>query len=101
MATHKLTHLDDKGNARMVDVSGKPVTSRVAVAEGFISLQAATLRAIVAGETPKGEVLNTARIAGILAAKRTGDLIPMCHPLPIEQVEVLFELPEQIEDDLE
>jgi len=101
MATHKLTHLDDKGNARMVDVSGKPVTSRVAVAEGFISLQAATLRAIVAGETPKGEVLNTARIAGILAAKRTGDLIPMCHPLPIEQVEVLFELPEQIEDDIE
>ena len=101
MATHKLTHLDDKGNARMVDVSGKPVTSRVAVAEGFISLQAATLRAIVAGETPKGEVLNTARIAGILAAKRTGDLIPMCHPLPIEQVEVLFELPEQIEEDIE
>jgi cyclic pyranopterin phosphate synthase len=97
MATHKLTHLDEKGNARMVDVSGKPVTTRVAVAEGFITMLPATLRAIVASETPKGEVLNTARIAGILAAKRTGDLIPMCHPLGLEHVEVLFDLPQQLD----
>ena len=89
----KLTHLDDAGKAQMVDVGGKPVTAREAVAEGFISVQPATLRAITAGEVPKGEVLNTARIAGILAAKRCGELIPLCHPLPIESVTVDFELP--------
>ena len=99
MATKKLTHLDEKGEARMVDVSGKPVTTRQAVAEGYVVVRSATLRAIVAGEVPKGEVLNTARVAGILAAKRTGDLIPMCHPLPVEQVEVKFELPEIGDDD--
>jgi len=89
----KLTHLDDAGKAQMVDVGGKPVTAREAVAEGFISVQPATLRAITAGDVPKGEVLNTARIAGILAAKRCGGLIPLCHPLPIESVTVDFELP--------
>ncbi|HEY8746763.1 MAG TPA: cyclic pyranopterin monophosphate synthase MoaC, partial [Tepidisphaeraceae bacterium] len=68
--------------------------AREAVAEGYISLQPATLRAIAEDEVPKGEVLNTARIAGILAAKRCGDLIPLCHPLPIESVEVHFEVPE-------
>lgn len=89
-----LTHLDSQGNARMVDVGHKPVTAREAVAEGFITLQAATLRAIAEDKVPKGEVLNTARIAGIFAAKRCGELIPLCHPLPIESVEVHFDLPE-------
>ena len=89
-----LTHLDSEGRARMVDVGPKPVTSREAVAEGFITLAAATLRAIAEGTVPKGEVLNTARIAGILAAKRCGELIPLCHPLPVESVEVQFNLPE-------
>jgi cyclic pyranopterin phosphate synthase len=90
----KLSHLDDQGRARMVDVGAKPVTARAALAEGFITLQPATLRAIAEGTVPKGEVLGTARIAGILAAKRCGDLIPLCHPLPIESVEVNFDLPE-------
>ena len=93
MDSPKLTHLNEKGESRMVDVSAKAVTLRQAVAEGFIAMQAGTLRAIVQNEVPKGEVLNTARVAGILGAKRTGDLIPMCHPLPVEQVEVKFELP--------
>jgi cyclic pyranopterin monophosphate synthase len=85
--------LDDHGQARMVDVGHKPITAREAVAEGFIVLQAATLSAIAQGKVPKGEVLGTARIAGILAAKRCGELIPLCHPLPIESVEVNFHLP--------
>src|SRR5688572_250850 len=93
MPEPKFTHLDDAGKAQMVDVGGKPVTAREAVAEGFISVQPATLRAVTAGEVPKGEVLNTARVAGILAAKRCGELIPLCHPLPVESVEVDFELP--------
>src|SRR6266480_2951433 len=93
MPDPKLTHLDESGKAKMVDVGDKPVTRREAVAEGFVVLQPATVRAIAAGAVPKGEVLNTARIAGILAAKRCGELIPMCHPLPIESVEVDFELP--------
>jgi cyclic pyranopterin phosphate synthase len=93
MADPKLTHLDETGKAKMVDVGQKPVTAREAVAEGFVSMQPATLRAITAGEVPKGEVLNTARIAGIMAAKKCGELIPLCHPLPIESVEVDFELP--------
>src|SRR5688500_8115039 len=93
MSEGKLTHLADTGKAAMVDVGGKPVTAREAVAEGFISVQPATLRAITAGDVPKGEVLNTARIAGIMAAKRCGELIPLCHPLPIESVTVDFELP--------
>jgi cyclic pyranopterin monophosphate synthase len=89
-----LTHLDAEGRARMVNVGHKPVTAREAIAEGFITLQAATLRAIAEGTVPKGEVLNTARIAGILAAKRCGELIPLCHPLPVESVEVHFDVPE-------
>src|SRR5438874_1785456 len=93
MSDGPLTHLDSHGNARMVDVGGKPVTAREAVAEGFITLQPETLRAIADDAVPKGEVLNTARIAGILAAKRCGDLIPLCHPLPIESVEVHFDVP--------
>ena len=90
----KLTHLDEKGAARMVDVGGKPVTARRAVAEGYISMRPATLQAIAEDRVPKGEVLNTARVAGILAAKRCGELIPLCHPLPLESVEVDFDIPE-------
>jgi cyclic pyranopterin phosphate synthase len=90
----ELTHIDSEGRARMVDVGHKPVTAREAVAEGFIALQPATLRAIADGTVPKGEVLNTARIAGILAAKRCGELIPLCHPLPIDSIEVHFDVPE-------
>jgi cyclic pyranopterin phosphate synthase len=90
----KLTHLDDAGRAKMVDVGHKQVTSREAVAEGSILLQPDTLRAIADDTVPKGEVLNTARVAGILAAKRCGELIPLCHPLPVESVEVHFDVPE-------
>jgi cyclic pyranopterin monophosphate synthase len=89
----KLTHLDQHGHARMVDVGGKPVVHREAVAEGAIVLQVATLRAIADGSVPKGDVIATARIAGIMAAKRCGELIPLCHPLALESVEVDFQLP--------
>jgi len=78
----------------MVDVGAKSATVRQAEAEGFVSMQPATLRAIADDALPKGEALNTARIAGIMAAKRCGELIPLCHPLPIESVEVHFEVPE-------
>lgn len=90
----RLSHLDAQGRARMVNVGHKPVTDRQAVAEGFILLAPATLRAIAEELVPKGEVLNTARVAGILAAKRCGELIPLCHPLPVESVEVHFDIPE-------
>jgi len=93
MPSRKLSHLDSAGRAKMVDVSHKPITRRTAIAEGFISLQPATLRAIAQGAVPKGEVLSTARLAGILAAKRCGDLIPLAHPLPVESIEVHFHLP--------
>jgi cyclic pyranopterin phosphate synthase len=93
MARAKLTHLDKKGRAKMVDVGAKPITRREALAEGFITLQASTLRAIAEEKVPKGEVLNTARIAGILAAKRCDELIPLCHGLPVESVEVDFDIP--------
>ena len=85
-ADEKLTHLDDQGRADMVDVGGKPVTERVARASGKVTMQPATLRLIREGNIKKGDVLNTARIAGIMAAKRTADLIPLCHPLPIEKI---------------
>ena len=91
--TDRLSHLDDKGHARMVDVGGKPIVTRRAVAEGSILLQADTLHAIASGGVPKGDVLATARIAGIMAAKRCGELIPLCHPLPIESVSIEFDLP--------
>ena len=86
-----LTHLDEAGRARMVDVGDKPVTRRAATAEGLVMMSPATLDLLVAGKLPKGEALATARIAGILAAKRCGDLIPLCHPLPLESVEIAFE----------
>jgi len=83
-----LTHLDAAGAARMVDVSAKPATARSAVAEGFIRVGADALAAIRAGAVAKGDVLAVARIAGIMAAKRTAELIPLCHPLPISGVEL-------------
>jgi cyclic pyranopterin phosphate synthase len=83
-----LTHIDTKGEARMVDVSAKPATERVAVAEGHVVMTRATLALIESGNAKKGDVLGTARIAAIQAAKRTHELIPLCHPLPIAQVEV-------------
>jgi cyclic pyranopterin phosphate synthase len=85
-----LTHLDDSGAARMVDVGGKAETRRRAVASGRIAMSADALTAIRAGDAPKGDVLSAARIAGIMAAKRTGDLIPLCHPLGLEAVTVDF-----------
>ena len=90
----RLTHVDETGAARMVDVGHKPVTAREAIAEGFVILRPDTLRAIAEERVPKGEVLGTARVAGIMAAKRCGELIPLCHPLPVESVEVNFDVPE-------
>jgi cyclic pyranopterin phosphate synthase len=83
-----LTHLSATGEAQMVDVSAKPATVREATAEGVVRMSLATLRAIAAGNAPKGDVLGTARLAGIMAAKQTANLIPLCHPLPIQKVEV-------------
>ncbi len=94
MAAPKLTHLDSKGRATMVDVGPKPVTAREAIAEGYISVQPATLKAIADDTVPKGEVFGIARLAGIMAAKRCGELIPLCHPLPLESVAVDFDVPE-------
>ncbi len=86
----KLSHVDAKGRAHMVDVGDKEVTSREAVARATIRLRPETLALILAGEIPKGDVLATARLAGIMAAKRTWDLIPLCHPLELSAVEVSF-----------
>ncbi|OYX63457.1 MAG: cyclic pyranopterin monophosphate synthase MoaC [Novosphingobium sp. 32-60-15] len=91
---NKLTHVDSAGNARMVDVGSKAETHRVAVARGAIRMSATTLTAIAQGNAPKGDVLGTARIAGIMAAKKTGELIPLCHPLGIDAVNIDFELVE-------
>ncbi len=88
--SNSLTHIDDDGNARMVDVGAKAETRRVAVASGRITMTAAALEAIRAGNAPKGDVLGTAKIAGIMAAKKTADLIPMCHPLVLDAVNVDF-----------
>ena len=82
----------------MVDVGGKPEQTREAIAEGFIVLQAATVRAIATGTVPKGDVVATARIAGIMAAKRCGELIPLCHPLALESVEVEFIIPAVVDE---
>ena len=83
-----LTHIDARGEARMVDVSAKPATERIAVAEGRVVMSQATLELIVSGNAKKGDVLGTARIAGIMAAKRTPDLIPLCHPLALSKVTI-------------
>jgi cyclic pyranopterin phosphate synthase len=91
MAKARLSHIGDKGEARMVDVSDKPVTARTARAEGFVAMELATLRLLQSGDTPKGDVIATARIAGILAAKRTHELIPLCHALSLTKVAVVVE----------
>jgi cyclic pyranopterin phosphate synthase len=83
-----LSHLDDSGAAHMVDVTDKAVTDRTAVATGRVVMQSATLDLVLAGDAPKGDVIGTARIAGIMAAKRTHELVPLCHPLPIGKVTV-------------
>src|SRR5712671_7201704 len=90
---NRLSHINASGEAAMVDVSAKPVLFREAVARGEIRLQRATLKLIESQTIAKGNVLATARLAGILAAKRTGDLIPLCHPLPITHCEVNFDIP--------
>ncbi len=81
-----LSHFDAEGQAHMVDVSDKPVTDRIAVAEGAVRMTAATLAHVTDGTAKKGDVLGVARLAGIMAAKKTADLIPLCHPLPITKV---------------
>jgi cyclic pyranopterin phosphate synthase len=88
----ELSHVDDEGRVQMVDVGQKPDTERVAVAKGEVTMQPETLRLIAEGDAPKGDVLTTAQIAGIMAAKRTPDLIPLCHTLQLTQVEVEFEI---------
>ncbi len=87
-----LSHINAKGEATMVDVADKAVTARIAVAEGYVVMGVDTLRLIEHGEAPKGDVLSAARIAGIMAAKRTHDLIPLCHPLALTKVSVDFDL---------
>jgi cyclic pyranopterin phosphate synthase len=87
-----LTHLDERGQARMVDVGAKAVTERVAVARALVRMSPATAAAVQAGDAPKGDVLGTARLAGIQGAKRTSDLIPLCHPLALDTVGVEAEV---------
>jgi cyclic pyranopterin phosphate synthase len=91
----ELTHVDKKGRVQMVDVGEKPDTERVAVAKGEITMQPETLRLIAEGGVPKGDVLTTAQIAGIMAAKRTPDLIPLCHPLLLTKVDVALSIDEE------
>ena len=89
----KLSHINARGEASMVDISAKPVMHRVAIASGEIRLQRATLKRIHSQKIAKGNVLATARLAGIMAAKKTGEMIPLCHPLPISHCEVNFQFP--------
>jgi len=92
MMSSKLTHLDENGQAQMVDVSAKPDTQRTAVAKGEVHMHSTTLELIRAGKMKKGDVISVARIAGVMAAKRTAELIPLCHPLPLTHVSVDLEL---------
>lgn len=96
MSGSKLTHLDEHGRAHMVDVGGKPDTERVAIARGEIHMKKATFDLIRDGQIKKGDVLTVAQIAGIVASKRTSELIPLCHPLPLTQVEVNVQLDESL-----
>jgi len=96
MSNAGLTHFDAAGHAHMVDVSDKPVTNRVAVARGTVRMTAATAALIAAGRAEKGDVLGVARLAGIMAAKKTADLIPLCHPLPITRVALDLRVDEAI-----
>ena len=92
----ELTHFDAQGQAHMVDVGTKPATHRIAIAEGYITMQPETIAIIQAGTAKKGDVLGVARLAGIMAAKKTSDLIPLCHPIALTKVSVDFEvLPEK------
>jgi cyclic pyranopterin phosphate synthase len=88
----RLTHLDEDGSARMVDVGDKAVTARSATARAVVTMSADALKAVKAGDAPKGDVLGTARIAGIQAAKRTGELIPLCHPIGLDHVDIEAEI---------
>ena len=92
----KLTHLDESGRARMVDVSDKPATARTATAAGTLCCAAETLAQVRAGTTPKGSVIATAELAGVMAAKRTAELIPLCHPLPLTKAEVRIDIDENL-----
>ena len=92
----RLSHINEKGEARMVDVSDKDVTARSAVAEGFVAMKPGTLALIAQGSARKGDVLATARIAGIMAAKRTHELIPLCHVLPLESVTIDYSFPDEV-----
>jgi cyclic pyranopterin phosphate synthase len=92
---HDLSHFDDRGASRMVDVADKPVTKRSARASGRVVMQPATLARIRNRELTKGDVLEVARLAGIMAAKRTGELIPLCHPLLLEAVSIDFSFPDE------
>ena len=91
-----LTHVDDSGRPRMVDVSGKEVTARTATAHGHVACKAETLDQVRAGTAPKGSVVQTAELAGIMAAKRTSELIPLCHPLPLTKVEVRIDIDDRL-----
>ena len=95
-AETKLSHVDASGRARMVDVTAKPETERIARARGEIRMQPATLAAIRENQAPKGDVLGVARVAGVLAAKRTAELVPLCHSLPLTDVDVAFELDDSL-----
>ncbi len=90
----EFSHLDEKGRARMVDVSGKEVTDRLAIARGTVHMAPETLKRIAEGGVKKGDVLSVARLVGIMGAKRTADLIPLCHPLPLSSAEVELTLDE-------
>ena len=96
MSEPKLTHLDEHGQASMVDVGAKPDTERMAIARGEVHMRKATFDLIRAGQIKKGDVLTVAQIAGITAAKRTSDLIPLCHPLPLTKVDVDLALDESL-----
>lgn len=87
-----LTHLDESGRARMVDVSNKEATARTAHAHGFLTCKPETLEHVRAGSAPKGAVIQTAEVAGVMGAKRTAELIPLCHPLPLSKIEVRIEI---------
>lgn len=91
-----LTHIDEGGRARMVDVSNKETTARTATAQGFLTCNPETLRQVRAGTTPKGSVIETAELAGIMGAKRTSELIPLCHPLPLTKIDVRIELSDDL-----
>lgn len=94
MTNDQLNHFNQRGEAHMVDVGEKKITQRCAVAEGFISMQAETLQRIIQGEHKKGDVLGVARIAGVMAAKKTADLIPLCHPLQLSHVDIQLQTDE-------